>query len=338
MRKKQFQPIRTLKFAGSAVIVLLSSPVLAETYKECLINKMQVADDSLTLAEIRSICTKLANDTTRYQDALTKRFNLEKISQNNPFTILPHKPNYLLPLSFSTKLDYKELKPEEDSMFSSPSQFETKFQFSVKAPLAEDIFNTTGDIYVAYTNTSWWQAYSTYYSSPFRETNHEPEVFFSMPLEQNLLGITLRGLSVGASHQSNGRAGLFSRSWNRLYANFIFQKNNFFFALKPWWRIPESRKTDPGDHEADDNPDIARYMGYGELILGSQIDVSTIEIRLRNNLRKENKGAIQIGWSFPINNRFKAYIQFFNGYGESLLDYNKNVTRLSLGVMLTDWL
>jgi phospholipase A1 len=61
---------------------------------------------------------------------------------------------------------------------------------------------------------------------------------------------------------------------------------------------------------------------------------------LRNNLRSENLGAVQLDWSFPsplIGDKFSIYVQYFNGYGESLLDYNKSVNRISAGFMLVDW-
>jgi phospholipase A1 len=63
-------------------------------------------------------------------------------------------------------------------------------------------------------------------------------------------------------------------------------------------------------------------------------------VMLRNNLRSDNLGAVQLDWSFPlplIGDKLSGYIQYFNGYGEGLLDYNKSVNRISAGFMLTDW-
>jgi phospholipase A1 len=48
-----------------------------------------------------------------------------------------------------------------------------------------------------------------------------------------------------------------SRSWNRVYANLVFERGHFYFALKSWLRIQEN-------NEDDDNPDIEDYLGYFE--------------------------------------------------------------------------
>ncbi|MFX6372590.1 phospholipase A, partial [Acinetobacter baumannii] len=63
----------------------------------------------------------------------------------------------------------------------------------------------------------------------------------------------------GAVHQSNGKSGLLSRSWNRIYGTMIFDAGPLAFATKIWWRIPEDEKTDPYQASGDDNPNIEDY-------------------------------------------------------------------------------
>lgn len=318
-------------------LYLFSTAVYPDAYEDCLQTQLIEGDGSLTLAKIRQKCqTVTEEEPIEVESIVELRVQEEEETLDNRFAITPHRPNYLLPISYNKSPNETPFEVQNIDNFSST---EIKFQLSVKAPLAQGVFNGYGDIYVAYTNTSWWQAYNSN-SAPFRETNHEPEVFMVFPTDYQLWGFDLNGIAAGITHQSNGRSGELSRSWNRIYAQFIFSRDNFVVSIKPWWRIPEPEK-EPGQENSakgDDNPDIEKYMGHGELHLGYQIQEHNLGMTLRNNLRRDNKGAVQLDWSFPINKRFRGYIQYFNGYGESLIDYNDSANRLSVGVMLTDWL
>ena len=111
------------------------------------------------------------------------------------------------------------------------------------------------------------------------------------------------------------------------------------YRLKAWWRIPEDEKDDPSDSDGDDNPDIEDYLGNFEFTAVYRNYEHEISVMLRNNLDSDdNHGAIQLGWTFPLQRRFRGYVQYFNGYGESLIDYNADIERIGIGILLSDLL
>ena len=103
---------------------------------------------------------------------LSDRRQWEQESSRNPFSITTHRTNYLFPVSYNTNQDANNFREVTDA--SGPNNNEVKFQFSAKFNLAEDIFGNVGDVYFAYTQRSWWQAYNTDASSPFRKPTTSP--------------------------------------------------------------------------------------------------------------------------------------------------------------------
>ncbi|KKL45644.1 hypothetical protein LCGC14_2353530, partial [marine sediment metagenome] len=158
----------------------------------------------------------------------------------------------------------------------------------------------------------------------------EPEVFFSFRSKLDIPGFKDQVSSFGVNHQSNGRMEPLSRSWWRLFAKFVFERDKLVLFIKPWYRIPE------GDE--DDNPDIQNYLGYGEIGGAYYLNKHVLSFMVRNNLQSDNHGAVQLDWSFPLQNRVNGYIQYFYGYGESLVDYDHKVQRIGLGILLANWL
>ena len=187
------------------------------------------------------------------------------------------------------------------------------------------------DLWFGYTQVSFWQFYNFDDSSPFRETNYEPELLLNFRTDFTLGGWRGRFLNLGFNHQSNGQSEPLSRSWNRLIASAGFERGNLSLLLKGWYRIPESA-------EEDDNPRMERYLGYGEVWGYYFWKGHRFGLMLRNNLDfHTNRGAVQAEWSFPILERVSGYVQYYNGFGESLLDYNYRVNRIGVGFMLRDW-
>ncbi|WP_223295016.1 phospholipase A [Marinomonas mediterranea] len=265
------------------------------------------------------------------QDGLIRQRTLrEQSSLSNPFVLTPHRPNYFLPVTYTDDPNGREFVVN-DSSDGVLDNVEFKFQLSVKFPVAYDIVGRGSTLWFAYTQQAFWQAYNSKISAPFRDTSHEPEAFIVDKLDGQFLGVTPSYIAYGINHQSNGQSGARSRSWNRLFVDVVFEYEHLAVSIKPWYRIHENR-------EDDDNPNIERYLGYGEVAAVLIDEDYSYDVMIRNNLRSSNKGAIQLGVNFPLWGKTRGYVQYFEGYGQSLLDYNNHVRSLGFGIMLTNWL
>nr|WP_269468606.1 phospholipase A [Alteromonas sp. ASW11-130] len=256
----------------------------------------------------------------------------ERKTEFNPYVITPHKMNYILPAWKTNAINrqtYRSLQGYEENLEDT----EAKFQLSLKVPLNTDSMFVEGDgLYLGFTLEAWWQIYANNISKPFRETNYQPELFYIAPLPWHPLGGNT-GFVVGIEHQSNGRGQIFSRSWNRVYSHFLFEKENFALSIKPWVRIEEDRKLSPQDSDGDDNPDIEDYLGHFELAMVYRWNDLEFNIRGRQNHHTHN-GALEMGITFPLWGKLRGYATGFTGYGESLIDYNYKQTRVGIGISL----
>jgi len=322
-----------------ASISILPQSALADEMNACVSKMIQQADDSVTIGAIRQACKKHLDTATPLAQDMDSSFVSKRIQQDKehvlqPFTLMSHKPNFVLLAAYNTTGYNPDVYR---SFIGDPGlevdDVESQFQISIKSPLAVNLFGMM-DIYAAYTNRSFWQVYNGEASAPFRETNHEPEGWLQFNTNWEFLGFNNAGNMLGIVHQSNGRGGILSRSWNRIYANFVVERGNFALALKPWYRIQE-------DIEDDDNPDITDYLGHYEIRAAYKMNDHLFSVMSRNNLESGfEKGAVELSWSFPLGNYkyFKGYVQYFTGYGESLIDYNNYVNKVGIGIALTDWL
>lgn len=261
---------------------------------------------------------------TSYFDTYEDKESSETLTQmlSGAFGVLPYKTNYLLPMTY------------DGVAHEGREQAETKFQISFKKELLHNVLGFDETLAVGYTQKSWWQ--TTQDSTPFRETNYLPEIFIYAPHKDK--ESPLKGYQAGLLHESNGRDGTNSRSWNRLYLTTYFQLGGVFIAPRAWYRIPEGTKTSPSDTNGDDNPDIHNYLGYGDLSFMYPWHKHLFKATLRNNLRfdEDNRGAFEFEWTFPLGSSgVFGYLQYFTGYGESLIDYDQRSDRIGLGFALS---
>ena len=346
-----------------------ADPAAKETPEQCLLREIALAAPETTVLELRRRCLELltrpaspaassilaegseagnAPSKTRLAQLLEKpeversplerRLVSELVAWDEPFALLPHRQNYLLPVSYVQRRSGGVPLPPE---LLGRKNLETTFQTSIKFPASPPLFGGRAVVFLAYTGRAWWQVYDGQVSRPFREYNHEPEAFLAMPgVGGEFLGWRHRLSTVGLNHQSNGRSQPFSRSWNRVMVEGTFDRGNSLWAsARLWYRLPEDRKTSALAADGDDNPDINRYAGRGDLRVGYLLGEQRLTLSLRHALARGGKGAAQLDYSRPtgFSPAMRWYVQASDGYGDSLIDYDRRLRRISLGIMLNDW-
>ncbi|MCF5941107.1 phospholipase A, partial [Xanthomonas perforans] len=161
---------------------------------------------------------------------------------------------------------------------------------------------------------------------------YEPEAMLVFRNNYSIFGWKGRMSGISLNHMSNGRADPLSRSWNRVILNFGLDRENWALTLRPWFRIKEDRAD-------DNNPDIEDYMGRGDATLVYNKDGHEFALIARHSLRGGDRshGSVQLDYGFPITNLLRGHVQVFDGYGESMIDYNHKATYIGVGVSLLEW-
>ena len=310
----------------------------------------------LALAEntVMEACSSIANRDDRlkcYDQAatvkppqrsyLTRAWDLDGLGNPDVSGIRhlePYRKNYLL-IRHTSNINDSPGSPAPDHTAQTPYPYqkeEMKFQFSAKSEVGnyrdlEFLGFKNFRLWGAFTQQSYWQAFNVGASSPFRESNYEPELIGTFGTG-NTQGWKL--LNIGFSHQSNGRSNPDSRSWNRLYLQGGWEWEDICVMGRGWWRLPESSAK-------DDNPDLTRYMGRAELVvhwLPEQDD--EVIMLIRSNLDPHgHKGFLQLDWASPfrIGKSSQLNFQLTTGYGDSLIDYNHWQTTIGIGVVFKEW-
>ncbi len=325
-QSNNLQHFKKTVLAISVAIIVFSSPCRAEE----LGIPENLSGDPVLIQPV--------SNSTKGISPLEHRMKEEEKIYGISYVLAPHRQNYFLVVNYNSDPNTEIYK---NTGQDAPKNYEAKFQISFKVLTWKKMFGDYGDLFVAYTQRSVWQLYDAALSSPFRDTNFEPEVFVKFDTDFNLGGLKNRFITFGFNHQSNGESEALSRSWNRIYLGLGFQKDNWGLYIQPWYRLPEDSKYDDNDPDTppspkgDDNPDIEDYLGHyvvnGVVDWGRYVLTSSI----RHNFRT-GYGSIEAGMSFPLWGRLKGFIQFFDGYGESLIDYDHHVQRIGLGILLTD--
>jgi phospholipase A1 len=247
---------------------------------------------------------------TAFAQLMSKKTADSLFNARPSFTI--YKDNYFIT---GTSLSEKPTKYNAD----------IKYQISFQQLLTKSVLPFHTYLFLTYTQLAFWDVYRS--SSPFAEINFNPTLGLAKRLFANNQFIGTARLML--EHESNGRDSIYSRSWNRV--SFSFQGpvfNKAVLTVKGW--IPFAYK--------DDNPDILHYEGYGEASLLYVFIPKrfVMDVTFRKGTLWDWKGSAQtqLYYKFFKSDNEYVMLQWFQGYGESLISYKSNVSMLRIGIII----
>jgi phospholipase A1 len=170
-------------------------------------------------------------------------------------------------------------------------------------------------------------------SSPFEDNNYNPGLALVKPV---VYKNRMKGVAVAAyEHESNGKDSLESCSWDCLVLSGAYFFNaSFSVQAKLWAGILGQPDEDYG---GGGNPDLYDYRGYGLIAVNYRSYNDKLRASVIINPRKKfGNFNTQLELNFKLNAKVNQYIfiQWYNGYGESLLEYNRYSSMLRVGICI----
>lgn len=200
-----------------------------------------------------------------------------------------------------------------------------KFQISIAQRLTRSTLPWGTYLYLFYTQKCFWNILEE--SLPMTDLNFNPGIGLTKPLfvKNRYIG----KLTFLIEHESNGRDSIQSRSWNRiaLAAN-VFVTKNLMVHGKIWIPIVDG----------ENNRDIVKYCGFwqagAQVLSNDHRFIGGITVVKRGGWNLNANVILDFGWRlFKQDNQY-LYVQFYNGFGEGLLDYNKFHSQIRVGILI----
>ena len=201
---------------------------------------------------------------------------------------------------------------------------DVKFQISLSIRLTNAVLPWNSFLFLFYTQKTFWNVFQN--SMPIHDLNFNPGIGWSKPFFNK--GRYAGKLTMLVEHESNGRDGLDSRSWNRVsfYGSTII--DDWLMVHAKFW-IPII--------DGENNRDILKYCG----IYQSGVVVTTPNKKFSFGLTMVKRSGwnlnfntiLEASWKVHEKSNLNLFAQYYNGYGESLLDYNQFHSRLRVGIV-----
>lgn len=211
-------------------------------------------------------------------------------------------------------------------LFRNPDRenSDAKFQISVRQRLTNSVLPFRTYLFLSYTQLAFWDVFKE--SFPFRDINFNPTIGVGKPLvyRDRYLG----DFAFQLEHESNGRDGDDSRSWNKVSLQGLFKLTSHWTLFSKYW-IPII--------DGENNKDMAHYKGYGlNALTYNQRNKFNIGLILNHRTGNFFGANVTVNASYRIfkNENQYLFFEFYSGYGEGLLDYKEYHQRFRLGFVI----
>lgn len=202
---------------------------------------------------------------------------------------------------------------------------DVKFQISIAQRLTKNTLPWNTYLFLMFTEKTMWNVFQN--SMPMRDLNFNPGLGLSRPFFCK--GRYVGKMTLLVEHESNGRDSIWSRSWNRIsLCGSVLVSDNLMVHAKYWIPIVDGQN----------NKDLLRYAGIFqtgfEVYLRDRRWIFGATLVKRQGWNLNFNTQIDVSWLVSRKANQYLYLQYYNGYGECLLDYNRFHSRLRVGIVI----
>lgn len=201
---------------------------------------------------------------------------------------------------------------------------DVKFQLSISQRLTKSKLPFDSYLFIQYTQKAFWDVFRE--SLPMRDLNFNPGIGLGHLIIRHNKYIGKAYLML--EHESNGRDSIDSRSWNKITLSCALVLNdNWETQFKTWIPIIDG----------ENNKDILKYNGIFQFAVNYRTCNKRLQIGALITQRKAwFSFNTQLELSYKFNKRENQFffIQYYNGYGENLLEYNQYKNMLRVGFVI----
>ena len=201
---------------------------------------------------------------------------------------------------------------------------DVKFQISVSQRLTKSKLPFDSYLFLQYTQKAFWNVFQA--SLPMRDLNFNPGIGLGhLIIRKNKY---IGKAYVMVEHESNGRDSIENRSWNKLTLGAaVLLNKNWEVQFKGWIPVIDGKEND----------DILKYNGIFQVAANYRTDNRRLNLGLILTKRLtwfSFNTQVELSYKFNNNENQYFFVQYYNGYGENLLEYNQFKSILRVGFVI----